>query len=158
MIILRKSMLILAITLVLLPGCKGKADKDTSVSPDLVTNPVTASGKKIKSDLPVMEFEQVKHDFGTVVQGEKVSYTFKFTNTGGSNLIISNASATCGCTVPTWSKKPVKPGDQGSVEVIFNSSGRTGSVTKTVNILANTQPNTVQLEITAEIYVPSNKK
>jgi len=158
MFILRKAILILAISILVLPGCKSKADKNNSVSPDLITNPVTASGKKVKSDLPVMEFEQVKHDFGTVVQGEKVAHTFKFTNAGGSDLVISNASATCGCTVPTWSKKPVKPGDQGSVEVVFNSSGRTGSVSKTVNILANTQPNTVQLEVTAEIYVPTSKK
>lgn len=158
MFILKKSILILTISILVIPGCKSRGDKDNSVSPDLITNPVTASGKKVKSDLPVMEFEQVKHDFGTVVQGEKVAHTFKFTNTGGSNLVISNASATCGCTVPTWSKKPVKPGDQGSVEVVFNSSGRTGSVSKTVNILANTQPNTVQLEVTAEIYVPTSKK
>ncbi len=150
--------LILTVVVFLLPGCKGKSDSDKSVSPSLVTNPVTASGKKSKTELPVMEFEQSKHDFGLVVQGEKVSYTFRFTNTGGSDLIISQASSTCGCTVPTHAKEPVKPGGRGSIEVQFDSEGRTGSVSKTVNILANTQPNTIHLEISAEIYVPDNKK
>jgi hypothetical protein len=158
MSILRISAVTLALSILGLTACQNKADQGNSVSPNLITNPVTASGKKVKSDLPVMEFEQVSHDFGTVVQGEKVSYTFKFTNTGGSDLVISNASATCGCTVPTWSKEPVKPGDQGSVEVVFSSSGQSGSVSKSVNILTNTQPNTVQLRVSAEVYVPTNKK
>ncbi|HBB93610.1 MAG: hypothetical protein A2X22_05325 [Bacteroidetes bacterium GWF2_49_14] len=150
--------LILTVVVFLLPGCKGKSDSDKSVSPSLVTNPVTASGKKSKTELPVMEFEQSKHDFGLVVQGEKLSYNFKFTNTGGTDLIISQASSTCGCTVPTYSKEPVKPGGHGSIEVQFDSGGRTGSVSKTVSILANTQPNTNQLEISAEVYVPDSKK
>jgi len=152
---------IIAVSLFLgiLPGCKPKGEQgDKSVSPNLVTNPITASGKKATGDLPVMVFEQTKHDFGMMVQGEKLSYTFKFTNTGGSDLIISDASSTCGCTIFDFSKAPVKPGEQGKVEVIFNSAGRTGSISKTVRLLTNAQPNTTELEITAEVYVPDSKK
>ncbi len=152
---------IIVLTLLLggLHGCKTNGENgDKQVSPNLVTNPITASGKKASGNLPVMEFEQTKHDFGMMVQGEKLSYTFKFTNNGGSDLIISDASSTCGCTIPDFSKAPVKPGDKGKVEVIFNSAGKTGTVSKTVRLLTNAQPNTVELEITAEVYVPESKK
>jgi len=121
----------------LLPGCKSKGEPgDKSISPSLITNPITASGKKATGGLPVMKFEQIKHDFGLVVQSEKVSFTYKFTNTGGSDLIISNCSATCGCTIPDWTKTPVKPGGEGKVEVVFNSAGKSGSQTKTVLVLS----------------------
>src|SRR5210317_1516758 len=74
---------------------------DEGVSPDLVSNPISSDGKKDKIKLPVMEFETTSHDFGSIVQGEKVAHKFKFKNTGGADLIISDATATCGCTVPT---------------------------------------------------------
>jgi len=128
--------------------------KDDSVSADLVTNPITASGKKVKSELPVMEFETEKHDFGLIVQGEKVAHTFKFKNAGGSDLVISSASSTCGCTVPNFSKEPIKPGQTGKIEVVFDSTNRSGANHKQVKILTNAQPNTVVLSISAEIYVP----
>jgi hypothetical protein len=145
--------------LLLLPGCKQKSDQTgKSISPSLITNPITASGKAATGSLPVMVFEQTKHDFGMMVQGEKLSYTFKFTNTGGSDLLISDASATCGCTIPDWSKAPVKPGEQGKIEVIFNSAGKTGTVRQSVRVLTNTQPSTTELTISAEVYVPDSKK
>jgi len=151
--------LAIAIFSCVLPGCKSKSDDNkNAVSPNLITNPITASGKKADGSLPVMVFETTKHDFGLVVQGEKLTYTFKFKNTGGSDLVISDATSTCGCTIPDWSKAPVKPGDEGKVEVVFNSAGKTGSNIKTVKLLTNCQPNSVELEISAEVYVPDNKK
>lgn len=141
----------------LISACNGsgKTDqKDDSVSAELVTNPITASGKKIKSDLPVMAFKTDKHDFGLIMQGEKVSHTFKFTNEGGTDLLISDASSTCGCTVSTFSREPIKPGETGIIEVVFNSASRSGANYKKVKILTNAQPNTIELTITAEVYVP----
>ncbi len=136
-------------------SCKQNDENNTDegVSPDLVTNPITAEGTSSKSKLPEMTFEQTTHDFGSIVQGEKVAQKFTFTNTGGSDLIISDASATCGCTVPTYSRKPIKPGKSGEIEVVFNSAGRTGSQHKSIRILTNAQPNTVRLDIDAEIIV-----
>jgi hypothetical protein len=67
---------------------------------------------------PVMEFEEQEFDFGTVEEGEVVEHTFVFTNTGDAPLIVSNAVATCGCTVPTWTKKAISPGDKG--EMLIN--------------------------------------
>lgn len=159
MLRLKTFLIAISVVLAFLPGCKSRSEKDDkSVSPDLVTNPISASGKKNNGGLPVMTFDQTKHDFGLMMQGEKLSYTFQFTNSGGTDLIISNVSATCGCTTPDWTKSPVKPGEKGKVEVIFNSAGKTGKNTKTVMVLSNCQPNTTELEISAEVYVPESKK
>lgn len=153
-----RMIVLLVLGLVFAPGCRNRStEQGKSVSPDLVTNPITASGRTERNDLPVPKFEQTRHDFDLVVQGEKVEWTFKFTNVGGSDLIISNASSTCGCTVANYSKEPVKPGGTGAIDVIFNSAGKSGIVTKSVNLLTNAQPNNIQLDVTANVYVPTGK-
>ena len=100
-----------------------------------------------------MTFEYLDFDFGVIFQGETVVHKFKFTNTGTSALIISDVTATCGCTIPTYTKKPVAPGDDGFIEVKFNSAGRQGMQHKSVVVLANTQPNRIELTFIAEIEV-----
>ena len=102
-----------------------------------------------------MEFEKRVHDFGIIIQGEKVAYTFNYKNTGGSDLIIKSAQGSCGCTVPTFSKEPIKPGESGEIEVVFNSSGRKGNQHKTISIFTNAQPNKEVLTITGQIVVPN---
>ena len=139
----------------LLLSCQGEkqSNSEEGVSADLVSNPISAEESKEKSKLPVMEFKTTSHDFGAMVQGEKVAHKFTFKNTGGADLIISNASATCGCTIPSYSRKPIKPGDEGEIEVVFDSAGKTGSQHKSINILTNAQPNKVRLDIDAEVIV-----
>lgn len=143
------------IFLFLAVSCQQNEQKETEdgVSAELVNNPISADGEKAKVKLPVMEFEKTLHDFGLIVKGERVAYKFKFENTGGADLIISDASSSCGCTVPTYPRHPIKPGKSGEIEVEFNSAGRDGAQHKTVSILTNAQPNTIRLEIEAEIYV-----
>lgn len=146
------SVLSTLLSLVLFLSCQQPDQKaEGTVSPDLVTNPISADGEKVKSNLPVMEFKTTSHDFGIIVQGENVANVFKFKNTGGADLIISDASATCGCTVPKYPRKPIKPGEEGEIEVLFKSAGKTGAQHKTVSILTNAQPNTIRLEIEAQI-------
>ncbi|MFO7616909.1 MAG: DUF1573 domain-containing protein [Bacteroidales bacterium] len=150
---------VLLVLVVALASCNsGGQQSDREVSTDLINNPVTASGKGKTGDLPVMTFENTRYDFGIVIQGEKVEHTFTFTNTGGSDLVISQASSTCGCTVGNFSKEPIRPGEKGTVDVMFNSAGRSGAESKSVSLLTNAQPNTVKLEITAEVMIPGNKK
>ena len=100
---------------------------------------------------PVMEFESVYHDFGKLKQGEKVSFTFTFKNTGNADLIIKDAAATCGCTVPEYDKKPIAPGKKGSVEVIFDTRGYHGVQYKTVHLKTNTAYGEKTLTIKANI-------
>jgi hypothetical protein len=83
------------------------------------------------------KFETEVHDFGTVKEGVQAEHTFKFTNIGKEPLVITNVQASCGCTTPTWTKEPIKPGAQGSVTAIYNSKGRPGNFNKAVTITSN---------------------
>ena len=87
-----------------------------------------------------MKFEKETHDFGKIKTGEKVTYEFKFTNTGKSPLIIKDAVASCGCTKPEWPKTPIKPGESAAIKVTFNSLGKMGLQDKQITITANTNP------------------
>lgn len=85
-------------------------------------------------------FEEDLHNFGNVIQGERVSYSFKFTNKGNQDLVISMARGSCGCTVPTYPKKPIKPGEAGKIDVEFDSENLMGINQKTVTLLTNSRP------------------
>jgi hypothetical protein len=100
-------------------------------------------------------FKEYEHDFGKVTEGEKVGYIFTFENKGTEDLIITSATTSCGCTVPKFDKKPVRPGDTGNLEVVFDTSGRNGIQTKTVTVKSNASIPVVLLKITAEV-VPIN--
>jgi hypothetical protein len=102
-------------------------------------------------DAPVMAFEQTEYDFGTVKQGETVKHTFEFTNTGKTPLIIDNASATCGCTVPEWTREPVAPGEKGQIAVQFNTTGKMGQQNPTITVRANTQPEIVKVAMKGNV-------
>ncbi|QNF34381.1 DUF1573 domain-containing protein [Adhaeribacter swui] len=117
-----------------------------------VANPnLTNEQVMSNADAPVMTFTEMEHDFGDIKPGAVVKHTFTFKNTGKSPLIISNASATCGCTVPEWPKDPVAPGAEGKIDVQFDSHGKTGQQSKTITIEANTQPSTNQIAIKTNI-------
>ena len=87
-----------------------------------------------------MTFAETSYDFGTVTEGEKVSHTYAFTNTGDEPLILSNAKGSCGCTVPQWPKEPIPVGGSGEVVVEFNSRGKAGDRNQKVTITGNTNP------------------
>jgi uncharacterized protein DUF1573 len=101
---------------------------------------LSANSTTSTADAPKMQFEKDMHDFGKIHVGDKVTYDFKFTNTGKSPLIISDAVASCGCTKPEWPKTPVKPGESSSVKVTFDSKGKMGLQDKQIVITANTVP------------------
>lgn len=95
------------------------------------------------------EFEELVWDFGTITDGEVVEHSFKFKNAGNEPLVIASVKASCGCTVPDYSKEPVKPGKTGEIRVSFDSKGKENAVSKDVTIIANTVPVTSKLEIRA---------
>jgi hypothetical protein len=99
----------------------------------------------------VMKFEFDSHDFGKIKQGDKVTYEFKFTNTGKSPLIISNATATCGCTTPEWPHTPLQPGEGGAIKVTFNSTGKSGLQDKLITVTANTNPAQSMVHLIGEV-------
>ena len=142
----------------LLVSCSSGNKKDSDLPAGLVQNPNTASGKADADKLPKIEFEKDFHDFGKIIQGEKVTYAFKFKNTGKSLLLISNVSTSCGCTVTNFPKEPIKPGESGKIDVSFDSEGRRGPQNKTATVMANTQPNSTMLRIQAMIVLPGSEE
>lgn len=128
-----------------------KAGTDDSVANNAdVATP--APGTQVDSaSAPVMQFEKAAYDFGKIKTGDKVSYAFKFKNTGKSPLIISDAVASCGCTKPEFDGKPIAPGTNGEIKVTFNSAGKSGLQDKMVTITANTfRPQNV-VHLTGEV-------
>lgn len=132
-------------------SCKQENKGTGQISTEVVNNPISADGNSNLDKLPKFEFGNKTHDFGVIIEGEKVSYTFKFKNTGKSDLVISSAKGSCGCTVPKYNKDPLPPGQEGFVEIIFDSSGKNGMQSKTITLMANTQPNSEVLTITVEV-------
>lgn len=127
------------------------ACNSNNTPPETSTNDINIGNK---NELPIIDFEEEEHDFGKIVQGEKVSYDFKFTNAGKGNLIISNASASCGCTVADFPKEPIPPGKGGKITVEFNSEGKSGYTEKTITVVTNCEPNTKILKIKVDIVEP----
>ena len=87
---------------------------------------------------PEIAFDEKSYDFGTIAEdGGGVTHEFKFTNSGDEPLLIINAKASCGCTRPTYPKKPIKPGKSDKIRVTYNPAGRPGEFVKTVTIKTN---------------------
>ena len=101
---------------------------------------VTTATDSAQHGTPAITFDQEVHDFGTVHQGEVVEYAFRFKNTGKGVLLINDAQASCGCTIPDWPKEPIQPGGEGVLKVSFNSAGKEGSQDKSITLKANTDP------------------
>jgi len=92
----------------------------------------------VKKDGAVITFDKKTHDFGDIMQGDKVEHTFYFTNTGNEPLIITNVQVTCGCTTPKgWPREPIPPGGKGELTVSFNSAGKSGRQNKPVTVVSN---------------------
>ncbi len=107
--------------------------------------------EKPEGPLPIAQFETIDHDFGTVNEGKKVSYTYKIKNTGQAPLIIQNAAPSCGCTVPDWTKEPIPVGGSGFVKAEFDTNGKGGINNKTITVTANTWPKTTTLRFKAMV-------
>lgn len=100
---------------------------------------------------PIFKFEKEVYEFGKIKQGESVSFDFKFVNTGKSPLIIKSASATCGCTVPKFTRDPIPAGESGVINVVFNSAGKEGVQDKVVTLEANTIPQNTEIHLIGEV-------
>jgi hypothetical protein len=125
-------------------SCKENAS--SKVKTDNVA--VAAERDQSAKQIPVMEFEKSEHDFGIIEQGTPQETIFTFTNTGNAPLVITNATSSCGCTVPNPPKEAIAPGEKGELVVKFNGSGQ-NQVTKTITVVANTAKGSALLRIKA---------
>jgi len=94
---------------------------------------------EIKKGVATISLDKKEYDFGTVNEGDIVETVFKVTNSGATDLVITKATGSCGCTVPVWPKAPIKPGETGDVAVKFNTSGKPNRQMKTVTLTTNTE-------------------
>jgi hypothetical protein len=138
---------IIAISLLMLFACSN----NSSVNTEVLDIPIDEHGNVDSSKLAIITFESEVFDFGQIQEGEKVAYSFKFTNTGKVPLIVASAHASCGCTVPKVSDKPIAPGESGKIEVVFNSENRMGIQNKTITVLSNTIPKEHQVFLRGEV-------
>lgn len=113
------------------------------------TTPATAKAGAVAG--PAITFDEVKYDFGSVVQGGTVDHTFKFKNTGNAPLIISNIGVSCGCTTPEWTKEPVMPGKTGTISAHFNSTGKMGMQNKVLTIESNATAGSTTVSLVGEV-------
>jgi len=111
----------------------GKQNTAPTVIGDMKEAPVAPD-----ENAPVFKFIEESFDFGgEIIDGEKVTHKFTFTNDGKSPLIIEKVKASCGCTTPDWPKKPIAPGETGEITATYNSKGRIGKFNKAVRITSN---------------------
>jgi len=111
----------------------------------------TASSKKV--DGPVITFEKSTHDFGDIIQDDKVEHTYVLTNTGNEPLIITNVEVSCGCTTPKgFQRDPIAPGAKSEIVIAFNSTGKIGRQNKTLRVVSNAvNPEGANISFTANV-------
>ncbi|MCB0476702.1 MAG: DUF1573 domain-containing protein [Crocinitomicaceae bacterium] len=145
----------------LISACGGEESKEEKSN---TTSGESTGGKKLvaKENVPYedpnknltnIRFDEVVHDFGTVPAVSENKHIFKFTNTGNVPLVVKDAKASCGCTIPKKPEKPIPPGEEGELEVIFKPKpGQEGTtVNKTVTVTANIPGGSTIVKITADV-------
>lgn len=123
-------------------------------------NSVVLFGQKGPVNQPLsnaeITFEEKAFDFGDVQQGNQVSHSFKFQNTGTEPLMILQVQTTCGCTAPEWPKKPIPPGQTAEIVVNFNSSKKVGRQNKIITVYTNGKKTEEKLKIVANILITND--
>ncbi|MCX6292577.1 MAG: DUF1573 domain-containing protein [Bacteroidetes bacterium] len=136
---------ILAVSLFLFVAAAHAQDKAAPATP-------AAPENKNQADF---KFDVEEYNFGTIKQGDKVTYDFNFVNAGKEPLVITEAHGSCGCTVPSWPKEPVAKGAKGQIHVEFNSTGKMGMQDKTVTITSNAKVGSKVLHLKGNVEAPA---
>ena len=105
-----------------------------------------------------IKFDKMIHNFGTFSENQPTQKcVFTFTNVGTAPLIINQAVASCGCTIPSYTKAPIKPGEKGEIKVKYNGTGAfPGHFKKTITVRTNGVTELTRLYI--EGVMSENKK
>lgn len=116
----------------------GNGDAAAKINKDNLDN-AKSRDVEIKKGAASISFDNPVYDFGTVNEGEIIEKVFKVTNSGKTDLVIMDAQVTCGCTVPVWPKKPIKPGQTEDIKVRFNTNGKPNRQQVSVTLITNTE-------------------
>jgi hypothetical protein len=145
-----KQIFILSTAILFLASC------DVRRKDKIAVNNKLTQQVEIKDPTTVQVIDSV-YDFGKVTDGEIVTFNYRFVNTGKKPLVVTNASASCGCTVPEKPEKPIEPGDTGFIKVKFDSNKRVGMAHKTVTVSSNAEPAFPELLLRGEVLTKKEK-
>ena len=137
-------------------GCKDGTNVSKKINKENLDKAKTRD-VEIKKGTAMISFDKKEYDFGTVNEGDIVATSYVATNSGKTDLVITNASASCGCTVPVWPKDPIKPGESGEIKVKFNTSGKPNRQQKTITLTTNTESGREVLKLKGSV-IPKAKK
>ncbi len=106
-----------------------------------------------------IKFDKTSHDFGTFSEkNPKVECTFTFTNIGDAPLVIHQAVASCGCTVPEYTKEPIMPGKTGTIKVTYNGIGKyPGHFKKSITLRTNAKTEMIRLYVEGDMEAKDAK-
>lgn len=139
-----RTLLIACLILSMFVSCTGRGSEEMKEPAGL-----TQSGRQ--EGTAIIEFREIRYDFGNVSHGEKLAYTFIYKNTGDAPLVIHSARADCGCTIPEYDSEPLAPGKEGRLKVVFNTQGFMGYQAKTLQLVTNAKDPLVTLAVRAVI-------
>ncbi|MDP2088108.1 MAG: DUF1573 domain-containing protein [Flavobacteriaceae bacterium] len=131
-----KSIFFSIILMMAIVGCK---DNATSKIDENNLENAKVRDSQFAHGMAIISFDKTEHDFGVINEGDVVETTFEIKNTGTSDLVITDAFATCGCTIPQWPKDPIKPKEKGILKVAFDSNGKPNKQQKTITLVTNTE-------------------
>jgi len=106
---------------------------------------------KFSEGAPEITFEKTEHDFGVINEGDIVETVFSFINTGKSELIITKAIGSCGCTIPEWPRQPIAVGESAEIKVKFNTRGKPNKQSKSITLTTNTAKGKEVVVIKAQV-------
>ncbi|MGJ8592401.1 MAG: DUF1573 domain-containing protein [Aquaticitalea sp.] len=141
-----------AICMIAFTSCKDNAE--SKINSDNVADAAARDANSGK--LPIIEFNETEHDFGTIPNGTPVKTVFSYKNVGSSPLVVSDVKSTCGCTVPTDYTKEVMPGETGQFTVQFDGKGNGNQVSKTITMTTNTEKGSEAVVIKAFVEADPN--
>jgi hypothetical protein len=134
----------------------GASDATLPSSSTVDLSPRVEAAKSMPKTLgPAISIENDSYFFGKANQGDIIKHSFKFKNTGGADLLLTNVKPSCGCTISEWPRHPIKPGESGQIDIKFNTSGKLGKQKKAITVFTNIeQNNLVVLYLEGEVINP----
>ncbi len=142
---------VLVVVATVFVACKSDSQH---LSSQLVDNPISYNSDAAVQDIARIAFDTTVYDFGKLLEGEIVKYTFRFSNTGTKDLLISSVKTSCGCTASEYPIQAIKPGETSQIVVKFDSKNRSGFQNKTITVNTNSVPASYILRIKANVIDP----
>lgn len=128
-------------------GAQGNLDNTEAITTEFSAETAAVD----TANAPIVYQETDTYSFGEVKEGEKVSHEYAFTNTGKTPLIINSVRASCGCTTPYYPKQPIKPGEEFTIDVVFDTNNQPGMQHKVITMESNAYPSQTIFHLKGEV-------